>query len=118
MKNFTAYHLLKSFNKATNNPNNIVLNNVENSPGGFINSFNVYPNPSAGSFNIDVEHMNSSQIVNKVYNSLGQQIETMVQVVNEKTVSVDINKQASGLYTIELILNQKIIGRTKLSITE
>jgi hypothetical protein len=83
-----------------------------------VNSFNVYPNPSTGSFNIDVEQINSSQIVIKVYNSLGQQIETMVQVINEKTVSVDINKQAAGLYTIELLLNQKIIGRGKLSITE
>ncbi len=34
MKNFTAYHLLKSFNKGANNPNNIELHNVENSPGG------------------------------------------------------------------------------------
>ena len=83
-----------------------------------INSFNVYPNPSTGSFNIDVEHMNSSQIVIKVFNSLGQQIETMVQAVNEKIISVDINKQASGLYTIELLFNQKIVGRSKLSIIE
>jgi hypothetical protein len=34
MKNFTAYNPLKSFNKGTNNPNNIELHNVENSPGG------------------------------------------------------------------------------------
>jgi hypothetical protein len=41
-----------------------------------------------------------------------------VQQVNGNIISVDMNKQPKGIYLLEILSNQKIIGRTKLSITE
>jgi hypothetical protein len=62
--------------------------------------------------------MNTSQVLVKIYNAIGQNIEAQVQQVNGNIISVDMNKQPKGIYLLEILSNQKIIGRTKLSITE
>ena len=92
------------------------LNKKENEE--LLNTFEVYPNPNAGSFFVNVENMNTSQVLVKIYNAIGQNIEAQVQQVNGNIISVDMNKQPKGIYLLEILSNQKIIGRTKLSITE
>jgi hypothetical protein len=62
--------------------------------------------------------MNPSQVLVNIYNAIGQNIEAQVQQVNGNIISVDMNKQPKGIYLLEILSNQKIIGRTKLSITE
>ena len=83
-----------------------------------LNTFEVYPNPNAGSFYVNLENMNPSQVLVNIYNAIGQNIEAQVQQVNGNIISVDMNKQPKGIYLLEILSNQKIIGRTKLSITE
>jgi hypothetical protein len=101
-----------------------------------IESLKIYPNPNTGSFFINLENVNPSQVVVNVYNALGQNnvnpsqvvvnvynalgqnIEAQVQNVTGTIISVDINKQPKGLYIVEILSNQKIVGRTKLSISE
>jgi len=92
------------------------LNNKENEE--LLNTFEVYPNPNAGSFFVNVENMNPSQVLVNVYNAIGQNIEVYVQHFNGNIISVDMNKQPKGIYLIEILSNQKIIGRTKISIAE
>jgi hypothetical protein len=83
-----------------------------------IESLKIYPNPNTGSFFINLENVNPSQVVVNVYNALGQNIEAQVQNVTGTIISVDIYKQPKGLYIVEILSNQKIVGHSKLSITE
>ena len=83
-----------------------------------INTFKVYPNPTSGSFFVNIENVNPSQVLVKIYNALGQNIEANVQHAYGNIISIDINKQPKGLYIIEILSNQKIVGRSKLSLTE
>jgi hypothetical protein len=62
--------------------------------------------------------MNPSQVLVNIYNAIGQNIEAQVQQVNGNIISVDMNKQPKGIYLLEILSNQKIIGRSKLSIIE
>ncbi|MEO6884491.1 MAG: CHRD domain-containing protein [Bacteroidia bacterium] len=68
-------------------------------------SFNVYPNPSNGLFNIA---LNANQAYSngfvKVYNLLGQQVfsETVIVLKGQNNYSLDISKLNSGIYMISI----------------
>ncbi len=61
------------------------------------NPLNVYPNPTAGKFNVEMAGLYSL----KIYNHLGQLVVNIDQV-NDMT-EVDLSQMASGIYHVEVI---------------
>ena len=60
--------------------------------------FNVYPNPTTGVFNLDLNNNKSYNI--SIFNSLGQKVYN--NVTNSMSMVVDLSELESGIYTIEL----------------
>ena len=60
--------------------------------------FNVYPNPTTGVFNLDLNNNKSYNI--SIFNSLGQKVYN--NVTNSMSIVVDLSELESGIYTIEL----------------
>jgi len=81
-------------------------------------TFKIYPNPNTGSFFISNDNLKSSNLIVKVYNGLGQLVEAQVQNLNGDLISVNLINKSKGLYFVEILSNQKIVGRSKLSLTE
>ena len=62
------------------------------------NIFNVYPNPTSGVFNLELNDNKSYDI--SIFNSLGQKVYN--NIVNSTSMLIDLEKLESGVYTIEL----------------
>ena len=86
-------------------------------PSDFKN-FIVYPNPSDGIFNIDFGNENIGTKLIKMYNSIGQQVEMTSLKINTQLFTLDLSNIPKGLYTLEVLENNKVIGRSKLSLVE
>jgi len=71
--------------------------------------FNVYPNPSASNFNVEISLQQQLSASLILFNSLGQVVwqrdEEMVSGINK--LSIDGSTIASGIYTLELIGNSE-----------
>jgi hypothetical protein len=67
-------------------------------------ALNVYPNPSTGQLNVDVQLATQDEIVITVYNSLGQEVS---QVKDAKVLGgnykLDFSKLAKGIYHIQVV---------------
>lgn len=75
-----------------------------------MNSIALYPNPTTGLINIQTKEKISSV---SVYNSVGQKVS--FNSLNKENTSIDISTLPSGIYLVEVSLNNnKVIKRYKV----
>ena len=67
-------------------------------------SFNVYPNPSSGIFNIELPTNNTYDIL--VTNTLGQVV--FSNTTNDFITSIDLSGFSKGVYTIDLVFEDNV----------
>jgi len=73
-----------------------------------LSNVNVYPNPAIDILNVTLENTNPTTI--KVYNMNGQLVFNK-NVVNENNVSVDFSEFSSGIYSMQILNNEKVITK-------
>ena len=77
-------------------------------------SFKIYPNPTAGSFNIEFNDASNFEMVS-VYNNLGQKIIEQKNIFSKMTI--DLSNLSSGMYWVSLlgkdghVINKKVVKR-------
>lgn len=74
-------------------------------------SINVFPNPSNGEFNVDLNSISENTII-EVYNAIGQLI--VKQKANRLTNSINLKNEVNGIYTIRIIENGEVIQKTNI----
>lgn len=62
---------------------------------------NVYPNPSAGNFNINADAAKLSEI--EIYNFQGKKV--LFQSIRSETAEIDLSKQPNGVYLLQMKTN-------------
>ncbi|MGC6490217.1 MAG: T9SS type A sorting domain-containing protein, partial [Flavobacteriales bacterium] len=69
----------------------------------------VYPNPSRDIFNVTFTSEEAQTMTVKVVNMIGEEIftEELTDFVGQYTKVIDMNKQAKGVYFLEIITNRK-----------
>jgi hypothetical protein len=68
-----------------------------------IASFNIYPNPSNGEFNINMKISTPQNVTAKIINLLGQTIYTTIFTnASTGTYNIDIGSESTGIYFLEL----------------
>ncbi len=73
----------------------------------------IYPNPNTGEFVIEMEITEPQELEIKLLNVIGQVIyeEGLNQYTGKYQKTIDISKQATGIYTLQLISNEGIINK-------
>ena len=100
---------LPNINDVTSTKYNALLDNIYNCPtvasinesSKIYNRVNIYPNPSGGSFKIDIPGNTIGKVNIEIYNTLGQKIfsEEKMQSENKSVISVsDLNLQDGAYY--------------------
>lgn len=80
------------------------VNRLSINATGLASLVNVYPNPNAGQFNIDLNIQDKSNVNVKMVNLLGQTVKTFTQdEVNSGSIKVDATTLAAGIYLIEVV---------------
>lgn len=80
------------------------VNRLSINAAGLASLVNVYPNPNAGQFNIDLNIQDKSNVNVKMVNLLGQTVKTFTQdEVNSGSIKVDASTLAAGIYLIEVV---------------
>lgn len=80
----------------TNGPTSIYSND-------FNSSFNVYPNPSNGVLNVEINFSRSETVTIKIMNILGETIALhTLENVSNQLYKIDLGDQAKGIYFVEL----------------
>ena len=72
-------------------------------------TFNVYPNPSNGRFNIDLEGISENQQNIHIYDIQGRLIENIVVEANSTatTIPIDLSSVNNGVYFVKLMADYK-----------
>jgi hypothetical protein len=83
--------------------NSITLSNVGIPDIEGINSISIYPNPSNGIFNIDINSTRNLTINVKVFDVLGQLVDES-EIKNFKS-TIDLTSKANGMYFIQINCN-------------
>jgi PKD repeat protein len=99
--------IFKSMN--TNNAM-VTINVVPQMPTGISNrteedaSVNLYPNPNNGSFKVNIENVNSENVVISIYNILGEKVYSSIAKVSNGQVKSDIHAEnfSNGTYYIQV----------------
>jgi hypothetical protein len=73
--------------------------------------FQIYPNPSTGLFNLNIEK-GDRDLVLEIYNCLGTLIAK--KVVNEQLNTINLSMCPKGLYFIKVLNENVIVGSTKI----
>ena len=69
----------------------------------FNSSFNIYPNPGNGMFNIAVNLFSATDLTIKVFNVMGEMVSTKALFnVSNDIYNIDLTKEANGIYFIEV----------------
>lgn len=77
-----------------------------------MNAFEVYPNPTTGSFNISIGQSASELRSINVTNYLGQTVKIVdADNSNNKTYSVDITNMPKGVYTVQCRFDEGVVTR-------
>lgn len=114
----SATNAIIKFRHATQYENNLYLDdiNIMNStdvPGLTLHSeVNLFPNPSTGQVNVDVNMMQRDNLTINVTNSLGQTVST----VSENNTSggrylIDLSNEPNGVYFIEVQTGTEVVTR-------
>lgn len=83
--------------------NSITLSNVGIPDIEGINSISIYPNPSNGIFNIDINSTRNLTINVKIFDVLGQLVDES-EIKNFKS-TIDLTSKANGMYFIQINCN-------------
>ncbi|MCX6352359.1 MAG: T9SS type A sorting domain-containing protein [Bacteroidetes bacterium] len=75
----------------------------------------IYPNPAQGIFTLNLSTPQSGKI--EITNTLGQSIYTQT-IKEESTATIDLSKQAKGVYIVELIINNEELRIYKKVVVE
>gem|GEM_PF-1495993 len=65
------------------------------------NSIKAYPNPSNGTFNLDLSEVNGINTIVRVYSANGAELNASV-ILNGNTASVDMHNAAAGVYLVKV----------------
>jgi len=111
------------FEHVSNYENNLYLDDINITPTLSVLSLenkgalNVYPNPTTGQLNVDVQLARQDALVITVYNALGQEV-SRVQEVNVLggNYKLDLSKLAKGIYHVQVVgggeaMLQKVVLR-------
>ncbi|MBW8050924.1 MAG: T9SS type A sorting domain-containing protein, partial [Cytophagales bacterium] len=79
----------------------------------FINNLNIHPNPNTGEFIIEMEITQPKDLEIKLLNAIGQVIyeEGLNKYAGKYQKTIDVGKQATGIYTLQLLSDEGIINR-------
>lgn len=84
-----------------------------------VNSFSVneeiiiYPNPTNGVINLDITSIRKSLEIN-IYNSLGLTVKQIEKIDTPKDIKINIEDLDSGIYFLQIILNNRTISTKKI----
>lgn len=78
-----------------------------------LNSFNVFPNPTNGLFNIELNTNPVDEVVISVTNITGQQIynKTINNANGTLNIPVDLSKNATGVYMVQITTDGKSVSK-------
>ncbi len=77
----------------------------------FNSSISIYPNPSKGIINLHSEYLVGDTRVD-IYNALGTLI--LTEMINENNTTLNLSTQASGIYFVKVMQNNKQIHISKI----
>jgi hypothetical protein len=87
-----------------------IVSNTEDKP--IVESFEVYPNPSKGVFDLKLSLVKTAQIALNISNSLGQVMKTDKFETNDMLKNYDLSQFPKGVYMILLIIDgQRIVKK-------
>jgi hypothetical protein len=90
---------------------NLIINSI-NEVNGNVKNFNVYPNPSAGLYNVLVELSNTVPVQIEVYSITGQLLPNTAQpAALNNLYQLDLSDQPGGVYLIKLTAGDYTIMR-------
>jgi len=75
-----------------------------------INNMNVYPNPSNGVFNIDINEMGTAQCT--IYDMMGRQVYSSQIMLTSTSYQLNAEVLKEGTYILEIIANGKKYNKT------
>lgn len=65
----------------------------------------IYPNPTKGSLNIEIQHTNDKKALIRLYNVKGKML--MEKFVIDQNTIIDLNEQPAGIYILNVIIGNK-----------
>ena len=71
-------------------------------------AFKIYPNPTAGIFNIDIESVNKIQVINM----LGELVKEEQLILKKQ--NINIQNLQNGIYFLQVFNKNKLIGSAKI----
>ena len=72
----------------------------------------IYPNPTNGILNVNVNTASNELITLQLFNSIGQQIESLANnSSNDGLYSLNLSDQSSGVYYIKLTVKEKVVTK-------
>ncbi len=71
---------------------------------------NVFPNPSAGRFNIQLTESGATRVALRVVDNLGRVVYTNAMSDNA-TKTIDLSALSNGLYTVQVLLDDQVVTR-------
>jgi hypothetical protein len=80
-------------------------------------SVSIYPNPSNGVFNLDIDNPNSSELIISIFNSLGQKVYITELHAIKAFERINLRSMEPGVYSIQLV-SGGLIKTTKLVLSE
>lgn len=82
-----------------------------------INEMKLFPNPTSGMTNLEVNLSKTSDLIVQVFNANGVQVfEKEVNNISETLLEIDLNNQATGMYFVRILTeNQSHIERLMIS---
>ena len=106
------------FRHATQYENNLFVDdinimNATDVPGGMLrNEVNLFPNPTSGMVNVNVNLMNRDDVTIKVTNSIGQSVSTVSETNTfGGTYVMDLTAEPNGVYFIEVQTGTEVVTR-------
>ena len=74
-------------------------------------ALSLYPNPAAEQFKVQFDLATATEIAIELYSMNGQLMQTIIQNCSEGQNTIVVNTQtyAKGLYTVKMVLNDKVI---------
>ena len=110
------YVVAKNTLGCTSQSKSIYYSNVGISDPSFAASLQVYPNPSAGEFNIQFNLSNAENVTVLVKNMQGQEVaKRSLGVVSQIKTNLDLSNLANGIYFMEVVTGNSGKATVKLS---
>lgn len=76
-------------------------------------TFEIYPNPSYGTFNIKIKNATKNLVSIKLFNTLGQKIHEIKTISND-LLTLESHNLQSGVYVVSIYENENIVSSKKL----